>query len=94
MRTSERYRTKPPRPVGWLCCHECMMRGYQTSRTVAPTVVRLARTSAVANAAFLALILSAKFAIDRLAGILIIVMENLTKRPQQAQQQGFCVCRP
>lgn len=55
------------------------MPGYQTYRTAAPALVRLARTQGVANAAFLALIIAAGFAIDRLAWILMTVLENLAK---------------
>ena len=55
------------------------MPGYTTYRTTAPGLVRLARTNGAANAGFLSLILSAGFAFDRLAGILITVVENLAK---------------
>jgi hypothetical protein len=56
-----------------------MMPGYQTYRTAAPALVRVMRGQAVVNTGFLALILAAGFAIDRLAGTLIIVVENFAK---------------
>lgn len=55
------------------------MPGYQTYRTAAPALVRLARTSGAANVGFLAMILSSGFAVDRLVGILITVVENFAK---------------
>ncbi len=55
------------------------MPGYQTYRTAAPMLVRLIRTREAANAGFLALILAAGFAIDRLAGVLLTVVENFSK---------------
>lgn len=55
------------------------MPGYQTYRTTAPALVRLARTKEAANAGFLSLILAAGFAIDRLASVLLTVVENFSK---------------
>lgn len=55
------------------------MPGYTTYRTTAPALVRLARTNGTANAGFLALILSAGFAFNHLAGILMNVSKNLAK---------------
>lgn len=55
------------------------MPGYQIYRTAAPTLVCLARTPAAANAGFLAMIIAAGFAIDRLLGVLLTVLENFTR---------------
>ncbi|MGG7603511.1 hypothetical protein [Massilia sp. BKSP1R2A-1] len=55
------------------------MPGYQTFRTAAPALVRLARTRAAANAGFLAMILVGGFVIDRLFGVLLTVLEIFTK---------------
>ena len=55
------------------------MPGYQTFRTTAPALVRLARTRAAANVGFLAMVLAAGFAIDRLLSVLFTVLENFTK---------------
>ena len=55
------------------------MPSYQTYRTAAPALLRLARSTGAANAGFLTLILAAGFAIDRLAGVLITVVENFAK---------------
>lgn len=55
------------------------MPGYQTYRTAAPALVRLARTQEAVNAGFLTLILAGGFAIDRLAGVLMTVVENFAK---------------
>lgn len=55
------------------------MTGYTKHRTATPALVRLARTQAAANAGFLTLILAAGFAVDRLAGVLLTVLENFAK---------------
>lgn len=55
------------------------MPGYQTYRTAAPALVRLARTQVAVNAGFLVLILAAGFAVDRLAGVLLTVLENFSR---------------
>jgi len=55
------------------------MTKYTTYRTTAPALVRLARSKPAAEAGFVALILLAGFALDRLAGIVLTVLENFTK---------------
>lgn len=55
------------------------LAGYTTYRTAAPALVRLARHRAAAEAAFIALVLAAGFALDRLAGVVFTVMENFSK---------------
>ena len=55
------------------------LAGYATYRTTAPVLVRLARTQATAHAGFLALILAGGFAVDRLAGVLIFIVESFSK---------------
>jgi len=55
------------------------LAGYTTYRTSAPALVRLARHRAAAEAAFIALVLCAGFALDRLAGVVLTVMENFAK---------------
>lgn len=55
------------------------MPGYQTYRTAAPAWLRLARGSAATNAGFLALVLGAGFAIDRLAWVLVTVFRGFAQ---------------
>jgi hypothetical protein len=55
------------------------LAGYTTYRTAAPALVRLARHRAAAEAAFIALVLGAGFALDRLAGVVIAVFEQFAK---------------
>lgn len=54
------------------------MPGYQTFRTAAPALVRLARTRGAANAGFLTLFLAGGFAVDRLLGVLLIVLDKFS----------------
>lgn len=53
--------------------------GYTTHRTAAPALIRLARSKPAVEAGFIALVLGASFAVDRLAGIVLTVMENFAK---------------
>ncbi|MDN4061455.1 hypothetical protein QPK31_24850 [Massilia sp. YIM B02769] len=55
------------------------MPGYTIYRTTAPAVVRLARSKPAAEAGFITLILLAGLALDGLAGIVLTVLENITK---------------
>ena len=55
------------------------MPGYTAYRTAAPTWLRLARHRAAAEAGFIALVLGAGFALDRLAGVILTVLENFAK---------------
>ena len=55
------------------------MPGYTTYRTAAPAWVRLARGSAATNAGFLALILGAGYAVDRLVWVLMTALKGLTQ---------------
>lgn len=52
------------------------MTGYTTHRTAAPAIVRLARSKPAAEAGFIALTLAAGFALDRLAGVILTVLEK------------------
>jgi len=54
------------------------MPEYQTYRTEAPALVRLARSAGAANAGFFTLILAGGFAVDRLLGVLFTVLENFS----------------
>lgn len=55
------------------------LAGYTTYRTSAPALVRLARHRVAAEAGFIALVLAAGFALDRLAGVVIAVFEQFSK---------------
>lgn len=55
------------------------LAGYTAYRTSAPALLRLVRSKPAAEAGFIALILSAGFALDRLAGVILTVLENFTK---------------
>jgi len=55
------------------------MTGHTIHRTAPPMVVRLARHRAATEAGFIALVLGAGFALDRLAGIVLTVLENFAK---------------
>lgn len=56
-----------------------MSRIATTYRTAAPAWLRFARHRAAAEAGFIALVLAAGFALDRLAGVVLIVLENFSK---------------
>jgi len=55
------------------------LAGYTTYRTAAPALVRLARHRVAAEAGFITLVLAAGFALDRLACIILTVLENFAK---------------
>ena len=54
------------------------MTGHTIYRTTAPALVRLARHRAAAEAGFITLVLAAGFALDRLAGVVLTVLERLS----------------
>lgn len=62
--------------------HSCLphgrraMTGHTIYRTAAPAWLRLARHRVAAEAGFIALILAAGFALDRLAGVILTVLEK------------------